>query len=125
MLDSTGKHLHRALTILTMVNVPQLASEKWCEIETTYIIDTRTVRFYINPGNVFGYQWTKDQQQHTLPFVARGCVWQLPLKTYFWKVAILSKGFFIGTTTDAKNSSTSTITATATNILRRKRFLRE
>ncbi len=77
------------------------------EISTTYIIETRTGKTLYPPlENIFGYQWTKDQQ-HAY-FTIRGQADidnQLPLKSYWWKVGDpVEKAQFIGTTKDAKDS---------------------
>lgn len=77
------------------------------EISTTYIIDTRTGKILFPPlENIFGYQWTKDQQHAYFTIRTQEDVdKQTPLKTYWWKVGDpAANAKFIGTTTDAKNS---------------------
>lgn len=77
------------------------------EISTTYIIDTKTGKTLYPPlENIFGYQWTKDQQHAYFTIRTQEEVnKQLPLKTYLWKVGDpVAKASFVGTTTDAKNS---------------------
>ncbi|OQY93105.1 MAG: hypothetical protein B6D37_12580 [Sphingobacteriales bacterium UTBCD1] len=77
------------------------------EISTTYIIETRTGKILFPPlENIFGFQWTKDQQHAYFTLRTQDDVdKQLPLKTYIWKVGDpVSKATFLGTTTDAKNS---------------------
>lgn len=77
------------------------------EISTTYIVDTRTGKPLQPPlENIFGYQWTRDQQHAYFTIRSQKDVdSQLPLKTYYWKVGDpVEKAQFIGTTTDAKNS---------------------
>lgn len=81
--------------------------ESGAEINTTYIIDTKSGKILHKPlVNVFGYQWTKDQQHAYFTIRSKEDVdKQLPLKTYYWKVGDpIDKAVFIGTTTDAKNS---------------------
>jgi len=77
------------------------------EISTTYIVDTKTGKILYPPlENIFGYQWTKDQQHAYFTIRTQEEVnKQLPLKTYLWKVGDpASKAIFTGTTNDAKNS---------------------
>ncbi len=77
------------------------------EISTTYIIDTRTGKVLYPPlENIFGYQWTRDQQHAYFTIRSQKDVdEQRPLRTYLWKVGDpVDKAGFIGTTTDAKNS---------------------
>ncbi|MBS1921500.1 MAG: S9 family peptidase [Bacteroidetes bacterium] len=77
------------------------------EISTTYIIETRTGKILFPPlENIFGFQWTKDQQHAYFTLRTQEDVdKQLPLKTYLWKVGDpANKARFIGTTSDAKNS---------------------
>jgi prolyl oligopeptidase len=77
------------------------------EISTTYIVNTRTGNILYPPlENIFGYQWTKDQQHAYFTIRTQKDVDdQLPLKTYLWKVGDpIKKAQFIGTTTDAQNS---------------------
>lgn len=77
------------------------------EISTTYIIDTRTGKILHAPiENIFGYQWTKDQQHAYFTIRTQEDVnKQTPLKTYWWKVGDpIEKAVFAGTTKDAKNS---------------------
>ncbi|HEX4374017.1 MAG TPA: hypothetical protein VHZ50_12005, partial [Puia sp.] len=58
------------------------------EIETTYIINTRTGKILYPPlKNIFGYQWTRDQQHAYFTIRTQQDVdKQSPLKTYWWKV---------------------------------------
>ncbi len=77
------------------------------EISTTYIIDTRTGKILYPPlENIFGYQWTKDQQHAYFTIRSQADVDnQVPLKSYLWKVGDpVEKAQFIGTTKDAKDS---------------------
>jgi prolyl oligopeptidase len=77
------------------------------EISTTYIIDTKTGKILFAPiENIFGFQWTKDQQHAYFTLRTQEDVnKQLPLKTYLWKVGDpVDKAIFVGTTKDAKNS---------------------
>jgi len=77
------------------------------EISTTYIINTRTGKILYPPlENIFGYQWTRDQQHAYFTIRSQKDVdQQLPLKTYLWKVGDpAEKAQFIGTTKDATNS---------------------
>ena len=77
------------------------------EISSTYIIDTKTGKIlYPALENIFGYQWTKDQQHAYFTIRTQEDVnKQTPLKTYLWKVGDpVSKATFMGTTTDAQNS---------------------
>ncbi|MEI7725832.1 MAG: prolyl oligopeptidase family serine peptidase [Bacteroidota bacterium] len=77
------------------------------EISTTYIIDTRTGKIlYPALENIFGYQWTKDQQHAYFTIRSQADVDnQTPLKSYLWKVGDpVEKAQFIGTTKDATNS---------------------
>jgi prolyl oligopeptidase len=77
------------------------------EISTTYIIDTRTGKILYPPlENIFGYQWTKDQQHAYFTIRSQADVdSQAPLKSYLWKVGDpVEKAQFIGTTKDAKDS---------------------
>ena len=108
MIDTTGK-TSTSSTIYTYdgeraaINV-QLSG---AEINTTYIIDTRSGKILYKPlENVYGYQWAKDQQHAYFTIRSKQDIdKQLPLKTYYWKVGDpISKATFIGTTTDAKNS---------------------
>ncbi|HEY4875329.1 MAG TPA: prolyl oligopeptidase family serine peptidase [Puia sp.] len=76
------------------------------EIETTYIINTRTGKILYAPlKNTFGYQWTRDQQHAYFTIRTQQDVdKQLPLKTYWWKVGDpAEKAVLMGTTSDAKN----------------------
>ncbi len=77
------------------------------EISTTYIIETRTGKILYPPlENIFGYQWTKDQQHAYFTIRSQADVdSQAPLKSYLWKVGDpVEKAQFIGTTKDAKDS---------------------
>lgn len=77
------------------------------EISTTYIIETRTGKILYPPlQNIFGYQWTKDQQHAYFTIRSQADVdSQAPLKSYLWKVGDpVEKAQFIGTTIDAKDS---------------------
>ena len=77
------------------------------EISTTYIIDTRNGKILSAPlENIFGYQWTKDQQHAYFTKRSQADVDnQVPLKSYLWKVGDpVDKAVFIGTTKDAKDS---------------------
>jgi prolyl oligopeptidase len=77
------------------------------EISTTYIIETRTGKILYPPlQNIFGYQWTKDQQHAYFTIRSQADVdSQAPLKSYLWKVGDpVEKARFIGTTKDAKDS---------------------
>ncbi|MEP7318719.1 MAG: prolyl oligopeptidase family serine peptidase [Panacibacter sp.] len=77
------------------------------EISSTYIIDTRTGKTLYPPiENIFGFQWTKDQQHAYFTLRTQVDVnKQLPLKTYLWKIGDpIDKAVIMGTTTDAKNS---------------------
>jgi len=77
------------------------------EISTTYIIETRTGKILFPPlENIFGYQWTKDQNHAYFTIRSQADVDnQTPLKSYFWKVGDpVDKAQFIGTTKDAKDS---------------------
>ena len=77
------------------------------EISSTYIIDTKTGKvLYPALENIFGYQWTKDQQHAYFTIRTQEDVnKQTPLKTYLWKVGDpANKATFMGTTTDAQNS---------------------
>ncbi len=77
------------------------------EISTTYIIETRTGKILYPPlQNIFGYQWTKDQQHAYFTIRSQADVdSQAPLKSYLWKVGDpVEKAQFIGTTIDAKVS---------------------
>ena len=77
------------------------------EISTTYIINTRDGKILYPPlENIFGYQWTKDQQHAYFTLRSPEDVSaQRPLKTYYWKVGDpVSTAQVIGTTADAKNS---------------------
>jgi len=77
------------------------------EINTTYIIDTRTGKVLYEPvQNIFGFQWTKDQQHAYFTLRTQEDVnKQTPLKTYLWKIGDpIDKAVFVGTTKDATNS---------------------
>jgi prolyl oligopeptidase len=77
------------------------------EISTTYIIETRTGKVLFPPlENIFGYQWTQDQQHAYFTIRSQADIDnQLPLKSYLWKVGDpVEKAQFIGTTKDAKDS---------------------
>jgi prolyl oligopeptidase len=77
------------------------------EISTTYIIETRTGKILYPPlENIFGYQWTRDQQHAYFTIRSQADVDnQTPLKSYLWKVGDpVEKAQFIGTTLDAKDS---------------------
>jgi prolyl oligopeptidase len=77
------------------------------EISTTYIIETRTGKQLYPPlENIFGYQWTKDQQHAYFTIRSQEDVdKQVPLKSYLWKVGDpVDQAKFIGTTKDAKDS---------------------
>src|SRR5690348_770356 len=77
------------------------------EISTTYIINTRTGKVLYSPlENIFGYNWTKDQQHAYYTVRTQNDVnKQLPLKTYLWTVGKpAATATFAGTTADAKNS---------------------
>lgn len=77
------------------------------EINTTYIVNTRTGKNLYPPiENTDGFQWTKDQQHAYYTIRTQEDVnKQQPLKTYWWKLGDpASKAVFIGTTSDAKNS---------------------
>ena len=77
------------------------------EISTTYIVETRSGKIQFPPlENIFGYQWTKDQQHAYFTIRSKNDVAkQLPLKTYYWNVGEpIDKAVFIGTTADSKNS---------------------
>ena len=77
------------------------------EINTTYIIDTRTGKTLYAPlENTFGFQWTKDQQHAYITIRTQNEVdKQLPLKAYWWKLGDpFEKAVIAGTTTDAKNN---------------------
>lgn len=77
------------------------------EISTTYIIDTRTGKLLFPAlENIYGYQWTKDQQHAYFTVRSQEDVnAQRPLKTYYWKVGDpITDAKFIGTTDDSKNS---------------------
>ncbi len=77
------------------------------EINTTYFIDTRTGKqLYAPLHNIFGFQWTKDQQHAYFTLRTQEDVnKQQPLKTYWWKLGDpVEKAVFVGTTKDAKNN---------------------
>lgn len=83
------------------------AQKSGAEINTTYVIDTRTGKILHAPiENAFGFQWTKDQQHAYITLRSKEDVdKQLPLKSYYIKVGDpIEKAKFIGTTSDAQNS---------------------
>jgi len=107
-LDTTGKTSTSGIDYTYDGERAAISVQKsGAEIESTYIINTRTGKVLYKPlENVFGFQWTKDQQHAYFTIRSKEDVdKQLPLKTYYWKVGEpISKAVFIGTTTDAKNS---------------------
>jgi len=77
------------------------------EINTTYIIETRTGKILFPAiENTFGFQWAKDQQHAFVTIRSKNEIdKQLPLKTYWLKVGDpFEKAQVVGTTADAKNS---------------------
>ena len=77
------------------------------EINTTYIIDTRTGKILFEPiHNTFGFQWAKDQQHAYVAIRSKEDIdKQLPLKKYWFKIGdSWDNATVAGTTNDAKNS---------------------
>ncbi len=77
------------------------------EVNTVYIIDTRTGKqLYAPLTNIFGFDWTKDQQHAYITIRSQEDVdKQRPLKTYLLKIGDpVEKAVFIGSPADAKNS---------------------
>jgi prolyl oligopeptidase len=77
------------------------------EINTVYFIDTRTGKELYPPlDNVFGFQWTKDQQHGYITLRNKELIdKQLPLPTYLHKIGEDRKtDIFLGAPKDAKNS---------------------
>ncbi|RFZ83176.1 S9 family peptidase [Mucilaginibacter terrenus] len=107
-LDSTGK------TSTTGINYTYdgeraavNAQKSGAEVNTVYFIDTRTGKQLLPPlHNIFGFQWTRDQQHAYITLRSQEDVdKQNPLKTYLLKVGDpVEKAVFIGTVADAKNS---------------------
>ena len=84
-----------------------LTQKSGAEVNTVYFIDTRTGKQIHDPlTNIFGYDWTKDQQHAYVTIRSQADVdKQVPLKTYLLKVGDpIEKAIFVGTTADAKNS---------------------
>ncbi len=84
-----------------------LTQKSGAEVNTVYFIDTRTGKQIHDPlTNIFGFDWTKDQQHAYITIRSQADVdKQVPLKTYLLKVGDpIEKAVFVGTTADAKNS---------------------
>lgn len=83
------------------------AQKSGAEVNTVYIIDTRTGKQLYDPiVNTDGFDWTKDQQHAYITIRSQEDVdKQRPLKTYLLKIGDpIEKAVFLGTTADAKNS---------------------
>ncbi|HUX55061.1 MAG TPA: prolyl oligopeptidase family serine peptidase [Williamwhitmania sp.] len=107
-LDTTGKTSTSSIAYTYDGERAAISVQKsGAEISSTYIVDTRTGKILYPPlENIFGYQWTKDQQHAYFTVRSQEDVdKQQPLKSYYWKVGDpIDKATFIGTTTDAKNN---------------------
>lgn len=107
-LDTTGKTSTTGISYTYDGERAAVSVQKsGAEISTTYIIETRTGKTLYSPlENIYGYQWTKDQQHAYFTIRSKEDIdKQLPLKSYYWKVGEpVKNATFVGTTTDAKNS---------------------
>jgi Serine proteases of the peptidase family S9A len=107
-LDTTGKTSTSSIAYTYDGERAAISVQKsGAEISSTYIVDTRTGKIlYPTLKNIYGYQWTKDQQHAYFTVRSQKDVdQQQPLKSYYWKVGDpIDKATFIGTTTDAKNN---------------------
>jgi prolyl oligopeptidase len=107
-LDTTGKTSTTSVQYTYDGERAAVSVQKsGAEISTTYIINTRNGKILYPPlENIFGYQWTKDQQHAYFTIRSQADVDnQSPLKSYLWKVGDpIEKAQFIGTTKDAKDS---------------------
>ena len=84
-----------------------ITQKSGAEVNTVYFIDTRTGKqIYAPLINVFGFDWTKDQQHAYISIRSQEDVdKQNPIKTYLLKIGDpIEKAVFVGTTSDAKNS---------------------
>lgn len=107
-LDPSGKTSTSGTSYTYDGNRAAISVQKsGAEISTTYIIDTRTGKILHKPiENIFGFQWTKDQQHAYFTLRSKEDIdAQRPLKTYRWKAGDpITKAQFIGTTSDAQNN---------------------
>lgn len=107
-LDPTGKTSTSGTAYTYDGNRAAISvQESGAEINSTYIINTKTGKTLHKPlNNISGFRWTKDQKHAYFTIRSKEDIdAQRPLKTYLWKVGDpIEKAQFIGTTSDAKNS---------------------
>lgn len=107
-LDTTGKTSTSGITYTYDGERAAVSAQKsGAEVNTVYFINTRTGKQILPPlTNIFGFQWTKDQQHAYITLRSQEDVdKQVPLKTYLLKVGDpVAKAVFLGTTKDAKNN---------------------
>lgn len=108
MLDTSGSSSTSGVSYTYDGEMAAISVQKsGAEINTTYFIDTKTGKQLYSPlENIFGFQWTKDQQHAYFTIRTPEDVKnQQPLKTYWWKLGDpADKAVFVGTTKDAKNN---------------------